>query len=360
MLAAMPPAEGAAAGPQPRLVLDPSAAPAPDPSAEPAGFVVEVDDGTRIHFLDWGGPDREPIGSSRTVAAGSRGLLAPAFLVSGFGWSAWGWAPIARRIHRLTRTIAIDLRGHGLSDAPVEGYDVGTLARDVLAVLDGAGPPAPDAGGRGIRPVLAGHGFGGAVAAAAAALLGDRCGGLVLVDGGWESLSTSSELTPDEFVRALEEPPEVLRSMAAYLADRAAFDPSSWDGDQERAAREAVAELPSGRLVPAIHPHVRDGIVDAMFAYDPVGTLSDVDAPILALVAADDGSGRHRASFRATSEALRRLGRPVVAAVFEEGHNLMRYRPAEVAAAVLGAAETAGSGRLDPADPREDPPMGRR
>jgi hypothetical protein len=29
--------------------------PPPDLAAEPAGFVVEVKPGERIHFLDWGG-----------------------------------------------------------------------------------------------------------------------------------------------------------------------------------------------------------------------------------------------------------------------------------------------------------------
>src|SRR4051812_40176298 len=38
------------------LPLDLSRVPAADSAAEPSGFVVETDDGTRIHFLDWGGP----------------------------------------------------------------------------------------------------------------------------------------------------------------------------------------------------------------------------------------------------------------------------------------------------------------
>ena len=76
----------------------------------------------------------------------------------------------------------MDLRGHGLSDAPTEGYDPDTFAEDVLAVAEGSGLlEAPDD-----RVVLAGHGFGAIVAAWAAASMGERCAGLVLVDGGWE------------------------------------------------------------------------------------------------------------------------------------------------------------------------------
>ena len=311
--------------PGPTLTLDTTAVPDPDRSASPAGYVVEADDGARLHFQDWSGP------------AEGAPPLAPVLLIPGFGQSAWSWAPVARRIRARVRVVAMDLRGHGLSDAPVDGYDPRSLARDAVAVAEGAG----HLDGRA-PPVLVGHGFGANVAAGAAAQLGPRCGGLVLVDGGWESLAETSELTPEEFVRALEEPPEVFRSMAAYLADRAAFDPGSWDEDQRRAARETVVELPSGRLAPAIHPHVRDGVVASMFEYEPLGTLGAVEVPVMALVGADDEAGAHRRSFVATARALRRAGRPPIASAwFDEGHNLMRYRPAEVAAVILGAAEVA-------------------
>ena len=62
------------------------------------------------------------------------------------------------------------------------------------------------------RVTLVGHGFGAIVAAWTAARLGERCGGLVLVDGGWEDVARTSGLEPDEFLRGLDEPPEVLRS----------------------------------------------------------------------------------------------------------------------------------------------------
>ena len=111
------------------------------------------------------------------------------------------------------------------------------------------------------RVVLAGHGFGAIVAAAAAGALGPRCAGLVLVDGGWESLEASTGLDVDEFLRGLDEPPEVMRSMTAFLADRAAFDPATWDADQERAARATVVETHAGRVVPVTRPHVLEACV---------------------------------------------------------------------------------------------------
>lgn len=305
--------------------LDPAAAPAPDSTAEPAGYVVVLEPNDRIHFLDWGG-------------SGAPGVL----LVHGLSSTAWSWAPVARRIRSMRRTVAMDLRGHGLSDSPTDGYEPETLADDLVAVAEGSGLLA----GPDDRLILAGHGFGAIVAAWAAALIGERCAGLVLVDGGWEDFAASTGQDSDEFLRGLDEPPEILGSLAAYLADRESFDPATWDADQERAARASVVETHAGHVVPSIRPHALARSVEAMFAYRPRAVLPSVEAPIVALVAADDDDGTRSAALADAQRALTAAGRqPISVARFPtDAHNLMRYRPAEVAAAILvvGAATMPG------------------
>ena len=193
--------------------------------------------------------------------------------------------------------------------------------------------------------MLAGHGFGAIVAAEAAAALGPRCAGLLLVDGGWENLGQSSEMDVDEFLRGLDEPPEVLSSMRAFLADRAGFDPSTWDVDQERAARATVVETHAGRVVPATRPHALEACVRTMFAYDPLAVLPKVEAPITALIAADDEVGSRAAALAEVSAARvsgRVAPRSRSRAFPHVGHNLMRYRPDEVTAAILGFGADGG------------------
>jgi pimeloyl-ACP methyl ester carboxylesterase len=296
--------------------------PPPDRAAEPDGFVVVVDPGDRIHFLDWDG-----VGDS-----GDPGVL----LIHGLSNTAWSWAPVARRLRAVRHVVAMDLRGHGLSDAPTEGYDPSTFAADVLAAAEGSGLlEAPSD-----RVVLAGHGFGAIVAAWAAADLGERCAGLVLVDGGWESLESASGMDVDEFLRGLDEPPEVMRSMIAFIADRTAFDPSSWDADQDRAARATVVETHAGKVVPSTRPHAAEASVRAMFRYEPLVTLAAVAAPVVALVAADDEEGSRAKALAAASAARAAAGQGRIrAASFgHDGHNLMRYRPEAVSAAILSVA----------------------
>ena len=234
----------------------------------------------------------------------------------------------------------MDLRGHGLSDAPTEGYDPPTFAG------------RRDRRGRGLRAarrtpadrvVLAGHGFGAIVAAWAAAALGERCAGLVLVDGGWESLEAASGMDVDEFLRGLDEPPEVMRSMTAFLADRAAFDPATWDADQERAAR-ATRRRDARRQGRARRPgRTRSRPASGRCS----GTTRSATLrggrrrPSSRLAAADDeagsrargaGGGLGRARGRRPDAASGR------ASFGHDGHNLMRYRPDAVSAAILSVA----------------------
>ena len=169
--------------------------------------------------------------------------------------------------------------------------------------------------------------------------LGERCAGLVLVDGGWESIEAASGMDVEEFLRGLDEPPEVMRSMTAFLADRAAFDPATWDADQERAARATVVETHAGKVVPSTRPHALEASVRAMFRYDPLVTLAAVAAPVIALAAADDEERRGRRRWRRRLRPGSRRAEPIRAASFgHDGHNLMRYRPEAVSAAILSVA----------------------
>lgn len=315
-----------------------TAVPEPDASLEPDGFVVVVEPGDRIHFLDWGA------GEGTQATPGTHpGILA----VHGLSGTAWAWAPTARRLGgRAGRThlVTMDLRGHGLSDAPTDdgAYDLEVLADDVVAVAEGAGLlPAAGAERVGERVVLAGHGFGAIVAGIAAGLLGRRCAGLVLVDGGWESMEASTDMDADEFLRGLDEPPEVMRSMRAFLADRRDFDPASWDEDQKRAAEATVVETHAGRVVPATRPHALEACVRAMFTYEPLPTLAAVPAPVVALMAADDEMRSRERALEAASAARVAAGHgPIQLVRFRhDGHNLMRYRPREVAATILSVID---------------------
>nr|WP_090280984.1 alpha/beta fold hydrolase [Mycolicibacterium komanii] len=74
--------------------------------------------GARLHYLDSGGPARG----------------APVVFVPGFTDVADDYREVLPLFGR--RTVVVDLRGHGRSNAPESGYDSGVLGDDVAAVVD--------------------------------------------------------------------------------------------------------------------------------------------------------------------------------------------------------------------------------
>ena len=132
--------------------------------------------------------------------------------------------------------------------------------------------------------------------------------------------------------------------MTAFLADREAFHPATWDADQERAARAMVVETHAGKVVPSIRPHAAEASVRAMFRYDPLTTLAAVAAPVIALAAADDEEGNRGSALDTASRARVAAGRDSIGMMSfrHDGHNLMRYRPEAVSAAILSVAGEAG------------------
>jgi pimeloyl-ACP methyl ester carboxylesterase len=306
---------------------------APDTATVPVSLLVTMDTGERLQVLDWGGPP----------AGGLPALL----LVHGLSTTGWAWAPVARRLVGRTRVVTPDLRGHGLSESPRSGYDLASLAFDVLTVVTAIGL-GPDADGRPV--VVAGHGFGALVAGTAAVLRPGTVAGLGLVDGGWEDTAEATGMDADELLRSLAEPPAVLASMEAYLGDRRDYDPPTWDADQERAARAAVDEKYQGRVTPLVRRFALAGAVRAMFDYVPRTVLAVYPGPVLVAIAeaggADDEAARERRL--ALGDELRRrttAGLPSadVRRFTGVGHNLMRYRPDELAAALLALLEAAAA-----------------
>jgi N-formylmaleamate deformylase len=95
------------------------------------------------------------------------------------------WSRVARRLEATHDVIMYDARGHGLSDAPADGYSYDDHSRDLagfIAALDLD------------RPVVLGHSMGAGTALLAAAHYPDRVGAIILED---PALRTGELLTPE-------------------------------------------------------------------------------------------------------------------------------------------------------------------
>jgi pimeloyl-ACP methyl ester carboxylesterase len=89
---------------------------------------------------------------------------------------------IAPAVARTTDVVLYDLRGHGRTERPMDGYRIEDGVDDLIGVLDAVGIDGP--------VHLVANSFGGTIALAAALRRPDRVGGLVLIEAhpafeGW-------------------------------------------------------------------------------------------------------------------------------------------------------------------------------
>jgi pimeloyl-ACP methyl ester carboxylesterase len=130
--------------------------------------------------------------TSRYVDAGDVRLHAviggdgpPLLLVHGWPQTWYAWRMLMPTLARDFQVIAVDQRGIGLSDKPEEGYDTGTLAGDLVALMDALGHQ---------RFALYGTDTGMAIAYAVAADHPDRVERLVVSEAPLPGVTPSPPL----------------------------------------------------------------------------------------------------------------------------------------------------------------------
>lgn len=121
-----------------------------------------------------GVPHRLALASGVSVAVREQGDPGGPAVLLLHAWveSADSFSRLMRLAPASLRLVAMDLRGHGSSDQPEDGYDVASLASDVVACLDSLGIASA---------VLVGSSSGGYVAQQVAVAHPDRVTGLVLL-----------------------------------------------------------------------------------------------------------------------------------------------------------------------------------
>ncbi|MER2194743.1 alpha/beta fold hydrolase [Methylobacterium brachiatum] len=97
----------------------------------------------------------------------------PLVLINGWTGDHGIFTPQIRHFSRLRRVVAVDLRGHGASDAPEQHYTVASFADDVAWQCRQLGL---------VKPIVIGHSFGGAVGLELCGRHPDLAAGLVMID----------------------------------------------------------------------------------------------------------------------------------------------------------------------------------
>ena len=265
---------------------------------------------------------------SGTDARGDRAVTAPPpfLLVHGLASNARTWDGVAGILALAGHSVAaVDLRGHGRSSKPDDGYDFTTVTDDLRALVDGLGMDRPIAMGQswgGNLVVELGHRFPSAVRS------------VVGVDGGLIELS---ERFPDwdECARLLAPPRLVGTPVAAIEAHLRSAHPD-WPESGIAGTLGNFEVRADGTVAPwlTFERHMR--ILRALWEHRPSGRLVDYPLPLL-LVSADGEDEMAAAKRRAAERAA--AASPRFRSIWFPGadHDIHAQLPDELARVVLAA-----------------------
>jgi aminoacrylate hydrolase len=211
-------------------------------------------------------PDRLALLDGGTLAYGVFGTGAPLVLVSGLGGLADAWAPMLPALARRFRVVLHDHRGTGASSRCDRPYSVGSIAGDVLALMDHLGVATA---------ALVGHSTGGAVGQHVALHAPARLSRLVL---------SASWARSCAYMRRLFALRLLVLDRLGVTAYRELSDlvlaPPWWTAAQPR-LRSATDESP-------LDVEILRRRIGAVLAHDTQDTLDRIRLPVLVITALDD------------------------------------------------------------------------
>jgi pimeloyl-ACP methyl ester carboxylesterase len=243
--------------------------------------LAECDDGTRLMVRSYLGD-----------------VSLPAFvLVHGLASNARLWDDVAEGLAAADHSShAVDLRGHGESEKPDHGYDPGTVASDVAAVVR-------DVVER--RAILVGQSWGANVVLETAARFPEVARGVVCIDGGYIKLSDS--FVDWETARESLTPPPLSGMSAEQLRRQAGewfpdFPPAGVAGQLAN-----FEELSDGTVRPRLTLDRHLDILGHLWDHDPDEVAAAIGVPVWVLAAHGGWPGKEERVERFASHITGRV-----------------------------------------------------
>lgn len=236
----------------------------------------------------------------------------PLVLAHGITDSGLCWTALARGLEDAYDVLMLDARGHGLSDAPEEGYTWETLGEDLAGAIEALGvAPA----------LLMGHSMGAASASLVAARRPDLVRGLVLEDPPWRQ-ATSDPAARSARAEMFRMALEVRRARSKEdLVSECRQNSPAWSDEEVGPWAESKQQ---------VSPHVASLFVGDYPDWREVA--ASITCPTL-LLTADPERGAI-VTPKVASEALSLMPNARVERVSDAGHSIHRDQPARVLALV--------------------------
>ncbi len=227
----------------------------------------------RLHYLEWDPAQLQGKEGQRPLQENDE---IPLVLLHGLGATAHTWRLVANSLCHHHLTIAFDLRGHGLSDQPENGYDLMTMAEDAVQGMAALGLG---------KVALVGHGWGARIALILAARHPALISHLILVDCPHVEPRHWPGMTRERFIREIA-PKEIYASRASFLAAMQREMKSFWSPDVEAIVLTYVRELADGSIEERVRPENQRRIREALWDDRALSYYSKVHCPVLLVPAA--------------------------------------------------------------------------
>lgn len=200
-----------------------------------------------------------------------------ALLIHGLKANARMWDGVAELLaERGVGSVAVDMRGHGLSDKPDTGYDFATLTDDLAAVMtqfDG-------------RWLTAGHSWGGNVALDLTARR-DAIAAAVLVDGGFVKLVERFASVQQAFDLLL--PAATSELLRADVEARLRADPAGFSETAVQGRMASFEDIGDGRVRLRLSRARHRELIEHLFHHDPDQRADEIRAPVTLIMVNDRG-----------------------------------------------------------------------
>lgn len=281
----------------------------------PRPFTAQVRDGVSLQMYEWSSVHESP------------GI--PILLIHGLASNARLWDGAAKRLAELGHAVvAIDLRGHGLSNKPDHGYSMHDIATDVADVLQSLQSQYA----KWARPLIVGQSWGGNIVVEVAHLFPTLIRGAVAVDGGTIELAKAFP-NWDECAHTLR-PPDLQGMEYTRLRSYIRAAHPDWSEEGIDGQMNNMEQLSDGTIRPWLTLDRHMMVLRGLWEHTPSALWPSLDVPIL-FTPASKSEDPHTASKRdQIAVALSQLKHGRVEWFIPADHDLHAQFPHRFAAVV--------------------------
>src|SRR6266516_3529206 len=302
----------------------------------PRSSFVNTDE-VRLHYLDWGSDLARQYSPEEAVLAPEDNDDVPLVMLHGLSATADTWRLAASPLCGQHNVFAFDLRGHGQSDQPDNGYDLVTIAEDVIQGMAALGLG---------QVALVGHGWGARVAQVLTARHPALVSHLVLVDCPHVEPRHWPGMTRERFLRQTT-PAEMYASRTAFLDVMRQEMADFWSPEVESILLATVRELPDGSIEDRLKPEHQLLIRQALWEDHALSYYGKVSCPVLLVPAAappipgglpperlENASEFAAAKGYMAAQVARTIHSCAVLWMPDTAHDIQLHRPQRLAAAI--------------------------